>query len=210
MSSMVEVIRSVVRRELAAVRGPALGVVTDVHPHTGDNDDFNEEVDVRLQYEDAQLARVPVAVGLPGAAAVLEVGDLVLVQFLGGDLQQPFVTGSFHTADARPPVRTTDNHIVEQRVDGKPRNRLTWDKDGALTVERLNSGGSVVATVLLDADGNVSVTADKKDVTIKCATFTVQGHAVVDGGNFTVKDGTVTATHSSKTTTIDGNTITGS
>lgn len=210
MSSMVEVIRAVVRRELAAVRGPALGVVTDVHPHKAGDDDFNEEVDVRLQYEDAQLARVPVAVVRPGAAAVLEVGDLVLVQFLGGDLQQAFVTGSFHTADARPPVRTAGDHVVEQRVEGKPLNRVTWDKYGKIRVERLDDGGSVVATVLLDADGNLSITAAGKDVTITCATFTIKGNAVVDGGDFTVKDGTVTAKHSGKTTTIDGSTITGS
>jgi uncharacterized protein involved in type VI secretion and phage assembly len=216
VSSMVELIRSVVRRELAAVRGPALGAVTAVHPHADDGDDLNDEVDVTLQHEGVELARVPVAVPFPGVAAPVKVGDLVLVQFLGGDLQQPLVTACFHTDEDRPPKHPDGTHVVEQRIDGKPRNRFGWAADGQVTVDRLDDSGTAVVTVLLDKDGNLKLTAKDKTMTITCTTLTVVGDVQLDDGNLTVakgnvevSDGTVKATHGSGSTTIDGHKITG-
>jgi hypothetical protein len=192
---MLDAIRAVVRRELAGVRGPALGAITKVHPHASDGDDFNDEVDVTLQHEKVELPRVPVAVGFPGTAVPLKVGDVVLVQFLGGDLQQPLVTACFHTADARPPVR----------------------KEGELVVEQRDGDGTAVFTLLLDADGNLTLTATDTKVTITCATLTVEGDVTVKDGKVTltkgdleVSDGTVKAIHGSGSTTIDGHKITGS
>jgi uncharacterized protein involved in type VI secretion and phage assembly len=217
VSSMVELIRSVVRRELAAVRGPALGSVTAVHPHTDDSDDLNDEVDVRLQHEGVELPRVPLAVPYPGVAAPVKEGDLVLVQFVGGDLQQPLATASFHTEAERPPVHASGEHVVEQRVDGKPRNRLRWGADGQVTVERLDDDGAAVVSLLLDGDGNVEVMAKDSTVKLTCTTLTVVGDVVVqDGdltltqGNLEVSDGTLKAKHGSGSTTIDGHQITGS
>lgn len=210
MSSMVEVIRSVVHQELAAVRAPALGVITGLHPHASDDDDFNDDVDVTLQHENVALPRVPVAVDHPGLAAPLKAGDLVLVQFLGGDLQQPLVTACFHTGDDRPPVHAEGERVVEQRIDGKPRNRLRWAADGAVSLERLDDSGNATVRLLLDSDGNLELSAEGKDVTITCDTLTVKGGAVVDGGSLEVKSGTVTASNGGTTTTIDGSTITGS
>ncbi len=217
MSSMVEAIRSVVRRELAGIRGPALGVVTTVHPHASDGDDFNDEVDLTLQHEKVELHRVPVAVPCPGTAEPVKTGDVVLVQFLGGDLQQALVTACFHTADDRPPVHPAGERVVEQRIDGTPRNRVRWAADGQLTVERLDDGGTAVVTLILDDQGNLTLTAQDKTVTITCATLTVQGDVAVQDGNVTLtkgnlelSDGTVKATHGAGSTTIDGHKITGS
>lgn len=216
MSSMVDVIRSVVRLELATVRGPALGVISGVHPHAADGDDFNDEVDVRLQHEGSELAGVPVAVRRPGVSEPLKKGDLVLVQFLDGDFQQPLVTACFHTDDQRPPTHPEGEHVVEQRIDGKPRNRIRWAIDGRITLEHFDDKGAVTVTLVLDKEGNLQVTADKKEITVTCKTFavtgdaTIKGNVVIDGGNLDVKNGTVAATHSGGTTTIDGTTITGS
>ena len=206
---MVELIRSVVRLEMAAARGPALGVVTALHPHAAADDDFNDEVDVTLQHEGAELTGVPVAVGQPGTAAALMKGDLVLVQFLGGDLQQPLVTACFHTDAVRPPLHPEGEYVVEQRIDGKPRNRVRWATNGEIRLERLDSGGSANVTLVLDGEGNMQITAAGKNVTVTCKTFTVTGNAVIDGGNLDVTGGTVSAANRGSKTTIDGNTITG-
>jgi uncharacterized protein involved in type VI secretion and phage assembly len=208
---MIEVIRSIVRHELNAVRGPALGVITALKPHASEQDDFNDEVDVTLQHEQLKLSRVPVAVAHPGTAAPLKVGDLVLVQFLGGDIQQPLVTACFHTADDRPPVHPEGERIVEQRVDGAAVNRLRWEPDGTVRFERLDSSGGAVVTFVLDKDGKSELNADGKSVTITCDLLTVKGDLTVDGGNLELTDGTVTTKHGSNgATTIDGHTITGS
>lgn len=218
MSSVVEVIRSVVRRELAAVRGPALGVVTAVHSHAADSDQLNDEVDVTLQHEGVQLPRVPVVVTQPGEGLRLDVDDIVLVQFLGGDLQQAFVTGCLHTADRRPPVHADGERVVEQRVNGTPRNRIRWKSDASLVAEHLDDQGQAKVTLTVAADGGLELSAASGlGVTLTCDTFTVEGKVSVQNGdvtltkgNLTLQDGTVTATHSGGSTTIDGHKITGS
>ncbi|MGZ4649647.1 MAG: hypothetical protein ACXV3A_03815 [Kineosporiaceae bacterium] len=217
MNSMVEVIRSVVRRELAAVRGPALGVVTAVHSHADDGDKLNDEVDVTLQHEGVQLPRVPVVVTQPGEGLRLHVDDVVLVQFLGGDLQQAFVTGCLHTADRRPPVHADGERVVEQRVDGTPRNRIRWKTDASLVAEHLDDQGQAKVTLTLAADGSIEVSAADLGVKLTCDTLKVEGNLTVENGdvtmtkgNLALQDGTVTARHSGASTTIDGHKITGS
>jgi len=217
VSSVVEVIRSVVRRELAAVRGPALGVVTAVHSHADDGDQLNDEVDVTLQHEGVQLPRVPVVVTQPGEGLRLDVDDIVLVQFLGGDLQQAFVTGCLHTADRRPPVHADGERVVEQRVDGTPRNRIRWKPDASLVAEHLDDQGEAKVTLTVKADGGLELSASGLGVQVTCDTLTVKGNlSVQDGnvtltkGNLTLQNGTVTATHGGGSTTIDGHKITGS
>ena len=228
---MVEVIRSVVRRELAAVRGPALGVVTAVHGHAADDDHLNDEVDVTLQHEGVRLPRVPVVVTQPGEGLRLDAGNVVLVQFLGGDLQQAFVTGCLHTADRRPPVHADGERVVEQRVDGKPRNRIRWETDASLVAEHLDDQGEAKVTLTVAADGSIELSAKDLGVTVTCGTLTVEGDVTVKNGdvtltkgnlalqegdatltkgNLAVQDGTVTATHGGGSTTVDGHTITGS
>ncbi|MFD2082919.1 hypothetical protein SAMN05421678_12916 [Actinopolymorpha cephalotaxi] len=210
MTSMVELIRSVVRRELTALRPPALGVVTGVHPHTGDSDDFNDEVDVQLQHEGLTLARVPVAVTQPGSVAPLKNGDLVLVQFLAGSLAQPLVTACFHHADDRPPVHADGDLVIEHRVPGDgTRNQLRFGADGTIRIDRdLADDGTAKATVVLTKDGNVEVSTDTT-VEVTCQTLRVKGDVVVDNGNLTVNDGILRTGHSGTTTEIDGTTITG-
>src|SRR3712207_939729 len=115
MSRLLEVIRRVVRQELARQRSSLLGVVTTVFPHSAENDDNNYEVNVRLKHEDLELRRVPVSVGHVGVAAPPRVSDLVLIQFINGDINQPVITGRFYHADERPPLHNENEILFEQR-----------------------------------------------------------------------------------------------
>ena len=65
MSSLIEVLRAIIRDEIAARRPPELGIVTQVHP--GDGDAGNHQADLRLRASGLELARVPVAVPRRGS-----------------------------------------------------------------------------------------------------------------------------------------------
>jgi type VI secretion system (T6SS) baseplate-like injector VgrG len=108
VSSILEIVRRVVEQEMARNRGSLLGVVSTVFPHTAENDENNYEVNVKLKHEGLELRRVPVAVGHVGVVAPPRAGDLVLVQFINGDLNQPVVTGRFYHAEERPPLHKED------------------------------------------------------------------------------------------------------
>src|SRR5690606_17769813 len=78
-------IRRIVRQEMLALHLAELGVVQEAHPHADKGDDNNHACTVRLRDTGLVLPRVPVAVGRKGLASIPDVGDLVLVQFIGGD-----------------------------------------------------------------------------------------------------------------------------
>jgi hypothetical protein len=217
VSRIVEIIRRVVLEELARNRGSLLGVVTTVYPHEAEDDENNYEANVRLKHEDLELRRVPIAVGHVGVAAPPRVGDLVLVQFLNGDSNQPLVTGRFYHADDRPPLHKEDEILFEQRVSDDTLNHLRFAADGSIFLQRdvtkpednseaktsikIEAEGNVEIkvgekiTVRLTLDDNVKVDADGLPITVDCDTMTVNGDLKVsDGAN---------------STTISGNEITG-
>jgi hypothetical protein len=109
MTSIVETIKEIVRAELRAVRVAELGVVDAVSPHADANDDDNYSCDVRLKNTGLLLKRVPVATSHIGSVAIPNVGDLVLLTFAKGDINQPILLSRLFTDDDRPPL----NHPKE-------------------------------------------------------------------------------------------------
>jgi hypothetical protein len=182
MKGLVEIIRRVARAELARRRGCRLAVVVATHPHTDDGDENNHEVDVRLKHDGLELRRVPVVVPFAGFAAGPRVDDLVLVDFLDGDLAQPFVLGALHHAARRPPVYTDGEVVVEH--------------DGTV---RVTVGDKVT---LVEHDGTVRVTVGDK------VTLSLAADGCVLTGNVTVK-GDLRVESSGGATTISGHEITG-
>jgi hypothetical protein len=163
MKGLVEVIRRVARAEVARRRGCRLAVVVATHPHTDDGDENNHEVDVRLKHDGLELRRVPVVVPFAGFAAGPRVDDLVLVDFLDGDLAQPFVMGTLHHATRRPPRYTDTDVVVEHRG----------------TV-RVATGDKVTLTVTEDGcviTGDVTVRGDLRVESSGGAT-TISGHEI--------------------------------
>lgn len=111
MPSLVETIQAIVRQELRAVRISELGVVEESYPHTSASDADNYGVDVRLKNSGLLLKRVPVATGHIGTAAIPNVGDLVLLAFDKGDVNQPLVIGRLYNDEDRPPLNDSDEVI---------------------------------------------------------------------------------------------------
>jgi phage baseplate assembly protein gpV len=202
-AGLLDIVRRVVQQELMRTGSSQLGVVSAVHAHTEADDGNNHEVDLKLKHADLELTRVPIAVPHIGTAAPPRVGDLVLVQFLDGDLNQPFVAGRFYHADDAPPVHQEDDVLFEHRVPDGTRNQLRFAADGSIFLQRdvtqddnseaktslkiagdtgdveLKLGDKIVLT--LKHDAKIEITADGKPIAVKCDKLTVTGNVDITG-----------------------------
>ncbi len=111
MSTIVNTLQEIVRHELRGLRVAELGVVEAVLPHAADGDHDNYACDVRLKNSGLLLKRVPVLAGHIGTAAIPNVGDLVLLAFDKGDINQPILVGRLYNDRDRPPLNNPDEVI---------------------------------------------------------------------------------------------------
>lgn len=111
MSTIVSTIQEIVREEMRRVRVAELGLVEAVYPHGADGDNDNYGCDVRLKNSGLLLRRVPTATGHIGTAAVPNVGDLVLLTFDKGDVNQGIIIGRLYNDKDRPPLNNPDEVI---------------------------------------------------------------------------------------------------
>lgn len=165
MSDLMGVIRAVVRDELGRRRPPELGTVTVVNPKTGDDDDGNHQVNIKLR-SGLELQRVPVTVARLGLSALPNVGDLMIVDFVGGDLNAPVAVGCLYDEQAHPP-QAAEHEVVYQPPD-----------PGDSSVRRMHvelQNGNVITlgddkltiifgdtSVVINKDGDVAISAKGK------------------------------------------------
>jgi phage baseplate assembly protein gpV len=225
MSGMLPILQQVVAQELAGQRTCQLGVVTSTFPHESEDDKNNYEVNLQLKHEHLELRRVPVATTHLGAVAPPAVGDLVLVQFIDGDLNQPVVLGRFYDDESSPPLHKDGEVLWEHRGSDGKLNHVRLAADGSIFVQRdvtkPEDNSEAKATIRIDgASGNIEIKAgdgvfvllkngaeiqikaDGKPVKVDCDKLTVNGNVEVNG-DLEVK-GVAGGTK------ISGNTITGS
>ncbi len=67
---------------------------------------------MRLRDSGIVLKNVPVATSRVGSVSIPAVGDLVMVQFIGGDINAPVIIGSLYSDEARPPVSADGQAIM--------------------------------------------------------------------------------------------------
>lgn len=148
--SIVSTIQEIVRQELRRVRVTELGLVGDVYPHSSSNDDDNYGCDVRLKNSGLLLKRVPIATGHIGTVAIPNKGDLVLLAFEKGDVNQPLVIGRFYNADDRPPLNHPDEIIFRLPL-------AKGDDDTVKAAIRNISSNSPPREVLLEMTPKITV-----------------------------------------------------
>ncbi|GGJ02345.1 DUF2345 domain-containing protein [Neoroseomonas lacus] len=205
MSSLIEVLRAIIRDEIAARRPPELGIVTQVHP--GDGDAGNHQADLRLRASGLELARVPVAVPRLGFSLLPRPGDLVVVLFVDGDVHAPVVVGSLYDAERHPPeAGALDASFVppDDEDSAVKRFHIATPGGGVLTIDdaglRFEAGGTKLE---IAQDGDVTVTSAKavsveaessitlkagSDMTIEAATsLTLKGAQVTIEGQSEAK-----------------------
>ena len=108
---IVELIRAVVRNELGTMHVTELGVVGKARPHASAGDKENCACDVMLRDIGLELKGVPVATQRIGHVAIPNVGDLVLIGFVHGDIQNPVIVGRLHNNVDRPPVAKDEEWV---------------------------------------------------------------------------------------------------
>jgi phage baseplate assembly protein gpV len=110
-SSVFGTIRQIVRHELQNVRVSELALVEEIAPHRSGDDQQNYACDVRLKNSGLLLKGVPVVTGHIGTVAIPNKGDLVLLTFDKGDVNQGFIVGRLYTDADRPPVNDANETI---------------------------------------------------------------------------------------------------
>ncbi|MCP4115978.1 MAG: Rhs element Vgr protein [Desulfobacteraceae bacterium] len=110
--TLFDTIRRIVRQEVRRIRTAELAVVEEQHPHADDSDKDNYACTVALRDSGIVLKKVPVATQRIGTASIPAVGDLVLVQFIGGDINAPVITGRLYNDEDRPPVNGDGQGIL--------------------------------------------------------------------------------------------------
>jgi hypothetical protein len=166
MSTIVNTIQEIIRQELRRVRITDLGLVEEVYPHSDSGDDDNYGCDVRLKNSGLLLKRVPLAIGHIGTAAIPNKGDLVLLAFDKGDVNQPIIIGRLYNEKQRPPINTTDEVIFrlplaeadDKTIKGAIRNHQSDDPPREIIFEMPPK-----ITVRV-TDGTVRATAGKTEM----------------------------------------------
>jgi uncharacterized protein involved in type VI secretion and phage assembly len=168
IADLVPELRRLIREEVRSLRTAELAVVQAQHPHASDGDSDNYAVTVRLRDTGIVLGKVPVATGRLGSVAIPPAGALVLVQFLGGDINAPVVTGTFYSDEDRPPVNDDGEVIWNLPADAAADDALRLEVSSAGSKSMVLKLGSAVTVELKDDDpavnvdvgGNAQVTID--------------------------------------------------
>lgn len=111
VSTIIETIQEIVRQEMRRVRVAELGLVEAVFPHSAGGDTDNYACDVKLKNSGLQLRAAPLMTGHIGTAAIPNVGDLVLLTFDKGDVNQPIIVGRLYNEKQRPPLNKPDEVV---------------------------------------------------------------------------------------------------
>jgi phage baseplate assembly protein gpV len=185
---VVGLLQALVRAELAKLRVAEVGVVEQTYAHESGGDKNNHAVDVKLRDTGLVLPKVPVAVDRIGQSSLPNKGDLVLVQFLGGDLHGAIVTARLYNDEDRPPEAKAKEWVFvcpDPAESGLRRIHVELPEGNVLTVEdkqlvlkcgstsvKIKNGGSVevksAAAITLKADGDLNLQAGG-DIAIKAA-----------------------------------------
>jgi hypothetical protein len=169
--SVVALIQAIVREEMNRWHVGDLGVVTSVFPHGSDDDRDNYECNVLLKNAGLELRKVPVATPTIGAAAIPNVEDLVLVTFVGGDVNQPVIVGRLYNDQQRPPLNRPNEMAFHLPLDAddeaalKLAVRSGGDHDPKRQIE-LQMGKTLVARL---SDGEPLLSLEGENVTLTVA-----------------------------------------
>jgi phage baseplate assembly protein gpV len=158
---MMTTLRAIVREEMSRVRPPALGVVTKIYSREDDSNDGNHQVNVSLCGSAVELQRVPLAVSRAGWSALPNVGDLLIVNFVGGDLNAPVAVGALYSDQSHPPV-AKEHEIVylAPDADDSSLRRMHFELANGNTFTIKDETLEIVmggTTVTLNKDGDVEI-----------------------------------------------------
>ncbi len=203
--TLLESIQTIVREELGRVRTAELAVVQELHPHADGSDTDNYACTVALRDAGIVLSHVPVATGRIGTVSIPAVGELVLVQFLGGSINAPVITGRLYNDEDRPPVSDDGKAVVHlplgasddeavhvELISGDARSlSITLGKSLKLA---LQDDDPVVSIDVGDGKAKLTIGSDGATTLTAQGAFSLKGDGDVGveaGGKLTLKGSTV-------------------
>ncbi len=218
MSDIVGIIRSIVKEELKSHRTTELGVVTKLYSHASGGDKNNYACNVMLKDTGLELQNVGIVTSRIGGAAIPDVDDLVLVQFIGGDINSSVVTGRVYDDKSRSPVASEKEYvyICPHDKDSSVRriylefpngNTLLLNDDkleikiGKSTLTVKNSGDVVITSngkLELEANGDITISSKGK-ISIEASS-----DINLDGTNINIKSKAQTSVEAGATATLKG------
>lgn len=202
--TLYETVRRIVQEELERVRTAELAIVQEQHPHASDSDKDNYACTVQLRNSGLVLKQVPVASGRIGCVSIPAVGELVLVQFVGSDINAPIITGRLYNDEDRPPVNedgqaithlplgAEDGDAVHIELHSGDRRELIFKLGGGIEVNvrdddpvvELKVDGAKAA-LQIDRDGAITLESQGK-VEIRGSEIVVEAQ-----GQLNLKGGTI-------------------
>ncbi len=209
--TLYDTIQHIVQQELGRLRTAELAVVQDQHPHSGAGDQDNYACTIKLRNSGLVLKQVPVATGRIGLASIPAVGDLVLVQFVAGDINAPIITGSLYNDEDRPPVNADGQlvmHLPLAAGDGDAVHVEVHSGDSRQIVIKL---GSTLQATLQDDDPviefKVGSSAKIQVGSDGAITLESQGDIKIHGTNVSVEADAQLELKASGPTTLKGATV---
>ncbi len=143
--SIVGYMKRVAENEARRVSLLEIGVVSAVFPHAAESDKDNYQCSVKLKNRkqpdgsDFELRRVPVATSHIGLANIPNVGDLVAIGFVSGEIGAPLILGRLYNDEDLPPKNDAGQMILTNMdsvtITTKGGTKIDIDKDGNVTIE---------------------------------------------------------------------------
>jgi hypothetical protein len=166
----VSLIQAVIRDQLRAFKTAELGVVTNVYSHENTSDNNNYECDVKLRDSGLELKRVPLSTQRVGSAAIPNADDMVVVQYLNGDIHSAVITGRLYNDQDRPPQAKSGEFVYvspDDPASGVRRMHLEFPNGNKLTLDDdklvLEMGQSKVT---VNHDGDIEVNSGSSDISL--------------------------------------------
>jgi hypothetical protein len=145
----IEVIKKVAEDEVKKLHTLELGTVTSAYQHSSESDKDNYECNIKLKNRDLELRKVPIATQMIGLAHAPNVGDLVLISFVNGNINAPVVIGRLYNDESRAPLNKTEEVFIFEAATGGAVIKI--NKNGDITIKSN-------ADITITASGNLNLT----------------------------------------------------
>ena len=205
MTDALAIIRALIKEELRGLTLGDIAEITSVFPHAEDGDAHNYECNVKLRDSELELRKVPIATPHIGLVSTPAVGDLVVLTYIGGDMNRAVITGRLYSDEARPPLHKDNEYRLEVPPKGKTSIHIT--NEGSL----IFTTGKTTMTFLVD--DSISIVSEKDlklevkgNVELKCTDCKIDASGNVELGS----GGSGVITETSHKCYFTGNALVGS
>ncbi|MEM1167565.1 MAG: phage baseplate assembly protein V [Cyanobacteria bacterium P01_H01_bin.35] len=213
MESIVGVMQKVAQQEASKIYTTELGIVTALFPHTSEDDKENYQCSIKLKNKklpdgkDFELRQVPLITPHIGLVNIPNIGDLVLVTFIGGNINAPVIIGRLYNDEDLPPVNKPKEFLLQHNQ--KEGGKLKIDAEGVVTLTSKNEENEITIDdeKITAANEKCSVTLEGDDATLKnekCQVSLAGGSVTIDNGSckLTIESGGITIDAASSNVTV--------